>query len=101
MGKDPVHNVGRGFTSPLALPLDSAHHATCIAWSLLIEESTTYDMKKLRSERIGRLPPQEAVPMIVSPVPFVLSYDSVCEQALPSPASSRLASGKKSDASLP
>jgi hypothetical protein len=45
MGKDPVHNVGRGFTSPLVLLLDSAHHATCVAWSLLIEESTTYDMK--------------------------------------------------------
>src|ERR1019366_500491 len=32
IGKDPVHIVGRRFTSPSCVPLDSARHAVCSAW---------------------------------------------------------------------
>jgi hypothetical protein len=35
IGKDPVHIVGRRFTSPSCLPLDSARHTVCTAWILL------------------------------------------------------------------
>jgi hypothetical protein len=34
IGKDPVHIVGRRFTSPSCCPLDSARHAVCTAWIL-------------------------------------------------------------------